>query len=192
MDRGPTPAAWRAWFLIERPDLGFGDSYVSSLADCWFSIGQVHPDHPEVGEVYVLGGVDPAAQRPRLLGQMLTSIGIVSLAVGWAVGRPSTGRNPPCCSVRIPDNVAAVRDLPEPGLHHLQRYAYALAGTDSDQNVPSRSRSPSGPNGWTSRTSASTGHFMRSLMCRWHSARTASRRSSRCRSCGKTTVIRAP
>ncbi len=63
---------------------------------------KVHPDRPGLGEVYVVG-VDPSAQR-RGLGQMLTAVGIESLA-----RRPAGSAEPTVMLYVESDNVAAVR-----------------------------------------------------------------------------------
>jgi mycothiol synthase len=66
---------------------------------------KVHPDQAGLGEVYVLG-VDPSAQGQGL-GQMLTSIGIASLAERLA--GPNTPGEPTVMLYVESDNVAAVR-----------------------------------------------------------------------------------
>jgi mycothiol synthase len=66
---------------------------------------KVHPDHAGLGEVYVVG-VDPSAQG-RGLGQVLTSIGIASLAERLA--GPNPPDEPTVMLYVESDNVAAVR-----------------------------------------------------------------------------------
>ncbi|MGF2945800.1 mycothiol synthase [Mycobacterium sp. Lab-001] len=86
---------------------------------------KVHEDQPGLGEVYVLG-VDPAAQR-RGIGQVLTAIGIESLA------RRLAGSADPTVMLYVEaDNVAAVRTYERLG---FTRYsvdtAYAVPRTAS-------------------------------------------------------------
>jgi mycothiol synthase len=109
----PEQGGWTAVQLAERRDepwfdpaglfLAFGDAS-SDQPDrlLGFHWTKVHPDQPGMGEVYVLG-VDPSAQR-RGLGQVLTSIGIASLAERLA------GSAEPTVLLYVEsDNVAAVR-----------------------------------------------------------------------------------
>ncbi|HZC51022.1 MAG TPA: mycothiol synthase [Mycobacterium sp.] len=69
---------------------------------------KVHLDQPGLGEVYVLG-VDPSAQR-RGLGQLLTAIGIESLA-----RRLADSAEPTVMLYVESDNVAAVRTYERSG-----------------------------------------------------------------------------
>jgi mycothiol synthase len=81
---------------------------------------KIHPDEPGLGEVYVLG-VDPAAQR-RGLGQLLTSIGVASLA-----RRLAPVRDPTVMLYVESDNAAAVRTYQSLGFTvHSIDTAYAL------------------------------------------------------------------
>ncbi len=70
---------------------------------------KVHPDPTGLGEVYVLG-VDPSAQGSGL-GQLLTSIGLASLAQ-----RLAEMPDPHAMLYVESDNVAAVRTYESPGL----------------------------------------------------------------------------
>jgi mycothiol synthase len=109
----PEQGGWTAVQLAERRSepwfdpagvfLAFGDASTDQEgALLGFHWTKVHPDEPGLGEVYVLG-VDPSAQR-RGLGQLLTSIGIASLAERLA------GSAEPTVMLYVEsDNVAAVR-----------------------------------------------------------------------------------
>jgi mycothiol synthase len=66
---------------------------------------KVHPDQAGLGEVYVVG-VDPSAQGRRL-GQVLTAVGIASLAERLA--GPNIPGDPTVMLYVESDNVAAVR-----------------------------------------------------------------------------------
>ncbi|QUR68968.1 mycothiol synthase [Mycobacterium spongiae] len=102
------------WFDPAGLFLAFGDSASDHAGRLLgFHWTKVHPDHPGLGEVYVLG-VDPSAQG-RGLGQALTSVGVASLARRLAP--PQYGDDPAAAPAVEPavmlyvesDNVAAVR-----------------------------------------------------------------------------------
>lgn len=122
--RHPEQGGWSAAQLAERRRepwfdagglfLAFDDSVTERAGRLLgFHWTKVHPDQPALGEVYVLG-VDPSAQG-RGLGQMLTSVGIASLARRLASprdpDRPSSGHvvEPTVMLYVESDNVAAVR-----------------------------------------------------------------------------------
>ena len=109
----PEQGGWTAVELAERRSepwfdpagvfLAFGDASSDREGRLLgFHWTKVHPDQPGLGEVYVLG-VDPSAQR-RGLGQLLTSIGIASLAE-----RLADSAEPTVMLYVESDNVAAVR-----------------------------------------------------------------------------------
>jgi mycothiol synthase len=102
------------WFDPAGLFLAFGDSASDQAGRLLgFHWTKVHLDQPGLGEVYVLG-VDPSAQR-RGLGQLLTAIGIESLARRLAGpdnhGDHSSGPSaePTVMLYVESDNVAAVR-----------------------------------------------------------------------------------
>ena len=85
---------------------------------------KMHLDQPGLGEVYVLG-VDPSAQG-RGLGQLLTSIGIESLAQ-----RLADSAEPTVMLYVESDNVAAVRTYERSGFTiYSVDTAYARAPAD--------------------------------------------------------------
>lgn len=109
------------WFDPAGLFLAFNESDEELLGFHWT---KVHLDQPRLGEVYVLG-VDPSAQG-RGLGQMLTAVGIESLA------RRLTGpADPGDVTVLLyveSDNVAAVRTYQRQGFTtYSVDTAYALA-----------------------------------------------------------------
>jgi mycothiol synthase len=119
------------WFDPEGLFLAFADSEGGEDGRLLgFHWTKVHLDQPRLGEVYVLG-VDPAAQG-RGLGQLLTAIGIESLA-----RRLSGPRNPggPASEITVllyveSDNVAAVRTYQRQGFTtYSVDTAYAPAPT---------------------------------------------------------------
>lgn len=121
-----------AWFDPDGLILAFGDSPRERPGRLLgFHWTKVHPDHPGLGEVYVLG-VDPEAQR-RGLGQMLTSIGIVSLARRLGGRKTLDPAVEPAVLLYVEsDNVAAVRTYQSLGFTtYSVDTAYALAGTDN-------------------------------------------------------------
>ncbi|OSC39094.1 mycothiol synthase [Mycobacterium decipiens] len=137
--RHPEQGGWTAVQLAERrsepwfdPDglfLAFGDSKSDQAGRLLgFHWTKVHPDHPGLGEVYVLG-VDPSAQR-RGLGQLLTSVGIASLARRLA-GRQEPDVEPAVLLYVESDNVAAVRTYQKLGFTtYSVDTAYAPADVD--------------------------------------------------------------
>jgi mycothiol synthase len=91
------------WFDPAGLFLAFGDSSGDQAGRLLgFHWTKVHADQPGLGEVYVVG-VDPSAQR-RGLGQLLTSIGVASLA-----RRLADSAEPTVMLYVDSDNVAAVR-----------------------------------------------------------------------------------
>ncbi|WP_162618286.1 mycothiol synthase [Mycobacterium leprae] len=132
----PEQGGWTATQLAERRSepwfdpaglfLAFGDSSSNQPGKLLgFHWTKVHAAHPGLGEVYVLG-VDPSAQG-RGLGQMLTSIGIASLAQRL-VG-PSA--EPTVMLYVESDNVAAARTYERLGFTtYSVDTAYALARID--------------------------------------------------------------
>ena len=90
------------WFDSAGLFLAFSDGEDRLLGFHWT---KVHPDQAGLGEVYVVG-VDPSAQG-RGLGQVLTAVGIASLAERLA-GPNGTGEPTVMLYVES-DNVAAVR-----------------------------------------------------------------------------------
>jgi mycothiol synthase len=109
------------WFDPAGLFLAFADS-VSDQAGrlLGFHWTKVHLDQPGLGEVYVLG-VDPSAQR-RGLGQLLTDIGIESLA-----RRLADSAEPTVMLYVESDNVAAVQTYKRSGFTtYSVDTAYAL------------------------------------------------------------------
>jgi mycothiol synthase len=113
----PEQGGWTAVDLAERRSepwfdpaglfLAFGDSASDQPGRLLgFHWTKVHLDQPGLGEVYVLG-VDLSAQR-RGLGQILTAIGIESLARRLA-GSDGPSAEPTVMLYVESDNVAAVR-----------------------------------------------------------------------------------
>jgi mycothiol synthase len=97
------------WFDPAGLFLAFADSASDQAGRLLgFHWTKVHLDHPGLGEVYVLG-VDPSAQR-RGLGQLLTDIGIESLA-----RRLAHSGEPTVMLYVESDNVAAVRTYERSG-----------------------------------------------------------------------------
>jgi mycothiol synthase len=97
------------WFDPAGLFLAFADSASDQAGRLLgFHWTKVHLDHPGLGEVYVLG-VDPSAQR-RGLGQLLTDIGIESLA-----RRLADSGEPTVMLYVESDNVAAVRTYERSG-----------------------------------------------------------------------------
>ncbi|BBX76136.1 mycothiol synthase [Mycobacterium shinjukuense] len=95
------------WFDPAGLFLAFADSSAESTTDeadrlLGFHWTKVHPDHPGLGEVYVLG-VDPSAQG-RGLGTALTSIGLA-----WLARRLAACAEPTVLLYVESDNLAAVR-----------------------------------------------------------------------------------
>jgi mycothiol synthase len=139
----PEQGGWTADDLAERRSepwfdpaglfLAFGDSASDQAGRLLgFHWTKVHLDQPGLGEVYVLG-VDPSAQR-RGLGQMLTAIGIESLARRLAgqknPGGPSA--EPTVMLYVESDNLAAVRTYQRLGFTtYSVDTAYAPAPTAS-------------------------------------------------------------
>ena len=112
------------WFDPAGLFLAFADSASDQAGRLLgFHWTKVHLDQPGLGEVYVLG-VDPSAQR-RGLGQLLTAIGIESLA-----RRLADSAEPTVMLYVESDNVAAVRTYELSGFTtHSVDTAYAqLAG----------------------------------------------------------------
>ncbi|KLO29887.1 mycothiol synthase [Mycobacterium haemophilum] len=114
------------WFDPAGLFLAFGDSSSDQPGRLLgFHWTKVHPDRPGLGEVYILG-VDPSAQG-RGLGQMLTSIGIASLAQRLA--GPSA--EPTVMLYMESDNVAAARTYQRLGFTTSSvDTAYALTRID--------------------------------------------------------------
>ncbi|UXA06624.1 mycothiol synthase [Mycobacterium sp. SMC-2] len=131
----PEQGGWTEVQLAERRDepwfdpaglfLAFGDPETDQADKLLgFHWTKVHPDHPGLGEVYVVG-VDPAAQG-RGLGQMLTAIGIESLA-----HRLADSAEPTVLLYVESDNVAAVRTYQGLGFSiYSVDTAYAVAAAD--------------------------------------------------------------
>ncbi|OBF49621.1 mycothiol synthase [Mycobacterium sp. 852002-53434_SCH5985345] len=110
------------WFDPDGLFLAFGVSETDQPGKLLgFHWTKVHPDQPGLGEVYVVG-VDPSAQG-RGLGQMLTAIGIGSLAQRLA------GAAEPTVLLYVEsDNVAAVRTYQRLGFTtYSVDTAYAVA-----------------------------------------------------------------
>jgi mycothiol synthase len=108
------------WFDPAGLFLAFADSASDQAGRLLgFHWTKVHLDQPGLGEVYVLG-VDPSAQR-RGLGQLLTDIGIESLA-----RRLADSAEPTVMLYVESDNVAAVRTYERSGFTtHSVDTAYA-------------------------------------------------------------------
>jgi mycothiol synthase len=108
------------WFDPAGLFLAFADSASDQAGRLLgFHWTKVHLDQPGLGEVYVLG-VDPSAQR-RGLGQLLTDIGIESLA-----RRLADSAEPTVMLYVESDNVAAVRTYERTGFTtHSVDTAYA-------------------------------------------------------------------
>lgn len=131
----PEQGGWTEVQLAERRDepwfdpaglfLAFDDSDSDQAGKLLgFHWTKVHPDQPGLGEVYVVG-VDPAAQG-RGLGQMLTAIGIESLA-----HRLAGSADPTVLLYVESDNRAAVRTYQRLGFTTYSvdtAYAVASAG----------------------------------------------------------------
>lgn len=128
----PEQGGWTEAQLAERRDepwfdpaglfLAFDDSEKGREGKLLgFHWTKVHPDQPGLGEVYVVG-VDPAAQG-RGMGQMLTAIGIESLA------QRLTGSAEPTVLLYVEsDNRAAVRTYQGLGfITYSVDTAYAVA-----------------------------------------------------------------
>jgi mycothiol synthase len=110
------------WFDPAGLFLAFGDSESGETGKLLgFHWTKVHPDKPGLGEVYVVG-VDPSAQG-RGMGQMLTAIGIESLAQRLA------GSAEPTVLLYVEsDNLAAVRTYQRLGFStYSVDTAYAVA-----------------------------------------------------------------
>jgi mycothiol synthase len=122
----PEQGGWTAADLAERRRepwfdpaglfLAFGDGESDDAGRLLgFHWTKVHLDQPRLGEVYVVG-VDPTAQG-RKLGQLLTAVGVESLA--RRLGGPSTPGEP-AREVTVllyveSDNIAAVRTYQRQG-----------------------------------------------------------------------------
>jgi len=97
------------WFDPAGLFLAFADSESEQAGRLLgFHWTKVHLDQPGLGEVYVLG-VDPSAQR-RGLGQLLTAVGIESLA-----RRLADSAEPTVLLYVESDNIAAVRTYERSG-----------------------------------------------------------------------------
>ncbi|OBH31048.1 mycothiol synthase [Mycobacterium sp. E342] len=110
------------WFDPAGLFLAFDDSDTGQRGKLLgFHWTKVHPDQPGLGEVYVVG-VDPSAQG-RGMGQMLTAVGIESLA------RRLAGSAEPTVLLYVEsDNVAAVRTYQRLGFStYSVDTAYAVA-----------------------------------------------------------------
>ncbi|WP_204081518.1 mycothiol synthase [Mycobacterium riyadhense] len=113
------------WFDPAGLFLAFDDRSGEPARLLGFHWTKVHRDHPGLGEVYVLG-VDPSAQG-RGLGQLLTSIGLASLA-----RRLADAAEPTVMLYVESDNAAAVRTYQRLGFTtYSVDTAYALAATDT-------------------------------------------------------------
>jgi mycothiol synthase len=110
------------WFDPQGLFLAFDDETDRLLGFHWT---KVHPDRPGLGEVYIVG-VDPSAQG-RGLGQLLTAVGVASLA-----RRLADAAEPTVMLYVESDNIAAVRTYQRLGftLHSVDT-AYAAGTTDS-------------------------------------------------------------
>lgn len=118
------------WFDPAGLFLAFADSTSDRpgrlLAFHWT---KVHPDRPGLGEVYVVG-VDPSAQG-RGLGQLLTAVGIESLA-----RRLVASADPTVMLYVESDNVAAMRTYQRLGFTTCSvDTAYAVAPADPDRSA---------------------------------------------------------
>lgn len=132
----PEQGGWTAADLAERRGEPWFDpaglflAFDDTEALLGFHWTKVHLDRPRLGEVYVLG-VDPSAQG-RGLGQMLTAVGIESLA-RRLLGSPGPGRPKGEVTVLLyveSDNVAAVRTYQRQGFTtHSVDTAYAPASS---------------------------------------------------------------
>ncbi|OBK24373.1 mycothiol synthase [Mycobacterium asiaticum] len=112
-----------AWFDPAGLFLAFKDGDEDNLLG--FHWTKVHPDPAGLGEVYVLG-VDPTAQGSGL-GQLLTSIGLASLA-----RRLSEMSEPAAMLYVEKDNVAAVRTYEKTGFSvYSVDTAYAPAQSEA-------------------------------------------------------------
>ena len=106
------------WFDSGGLFLAFDESTDKLLGFHWT---KVHPGHPGLGEVYVVG-VDPSAQGRRL-GGLLTSVGIAYLA-----GRLAGATDPTVMLYVESDNTAAVRTYRSLGFtQHSVDTAYAAS-----------------------------------------------------------------
>ncbi|MEM6108134.1 mycothiol synthase [Mycobacterium sp. 050272] len=128
----PEQGGWTAADLAERRGEPWFDpaglflAFDDTEALLGFHWTKVHLDQPRLGEVYVLG-VDPSAQG-RGLGQMLTAVGIESLA-RRLLGPPDSGGVTVLLYVES-DNVAAVRTYQRQGFTtHSVDTAYAPASS---------------------------------------------------------------
>jgi mycothiol synthase len=104
------------WFDPEGLFLAFGDAESGEAGRLLgFHWTKVHLDQSGLGEVYVLG-VDPSAQG-RGLGQMLTAVGIESLARRLSGAQSPGGRGSEVTVLLYveSDNVAAVRTYQRQG-----------------------------------------------------------------------------
>jgi mycothiol synthase len=106
------------WFDPEGLFLAFDEQTDTLLGFHWT---KVHPEHPGLGEVYVVG-VDPAAQG-RGLGGLLTSVGVAFLA-----RRLADADQPTVMLYVEADNTAALRTYRRLGFtEHSVDTAYAAA-----------------------------------------------------------------
>jgi mycothiol synthase len=110
------------WFDPEGLFLAFDEKTDALLGFHWT---KVHPEHPGLGEVYVVG-VDPAAQGSGL-GGLLTSVGVAFLA------RRLVEADQPTVMLYVEaDNTAALRAYRRLGFtEHSVDTAYAAATPDS-------------------------------------------------------------
>jgi mycothiol synthase len=125
----PEQGGWTAADLAERraerwfdPDglfLAFDDETNTLLGFHWT---KVHPEHPGLGEVYVVG-VDPSAQGSGL-GGLLTSVGVAYLA-----RRLAAAAHPTVMLYVESDNRAAVRTYERLG---FTRYSVDTAYAQAD------------------------------------------------------------
>lgn len=114
------------WFDPSGLFLAFGDASSDRPGRLLgFHWTKVHLDQPGLGEVYVVG-VDPAAQG-RGLGQLLTAVGVASLA------RRLAGSAEPTVLLYVEaDNIAAVRTYERLGFAtYSVDTAYAPAASDN-------------------------------------------------------------
>jgi mycothiol synthase len=110
------------WFDPEGLFLAFDEQTDTLLGFHWT---KVHPEHPGLGEVYVVG-VDPAAQGSGL-GGLLTSVGVAFLA-----RRLAEADQPTVMLYVEADNTAALRTYRRLGFtEHSVDTAYAVAVEDS-------------------------------------------------------------
>jgi mycothiol synthase len=110
------------WFDPEGLFLAFDGQTDTLLGFHWT---KVHPEHPGLGEVYVVG-VDPAAQGSGL-GGLLTSVGVAFLA-----RRLAEADQPTVMLYVEADNTAALRTYRRLGFtEHSVDTAYAVAVEDS-------------------------------------------------------------